>query len=175
MLIRPYSFRLLQRFPLATQSSLHLSERLWHLHCQRTSAAIPCLPPKDVNGRTLCEGVKQAAVFNLQTVCLVFWSRTIPAYITSLQPGDWIKSGHGVCQCPGATIVPSQSHRALSGGSSCSLSGVRWNYSKPWKKNPLFVKALFIVTPHSFFFCPEQIQDKKAHEVIWCSISKVEM
>lgn len=57
-----------------------------HLCCH------PCLPPKEVNEQTLCEFVKQAAVFNLQTVCLVFWSRTIPAYVTSLQRG--IGSSH---------------------------------------------------------------------------------
>lgn len=48
--------------------------------------------------------------------------------------------------CP----VRLHSHRTLSGGTLCSVSGVRWNYSRPPKENPLFVKAPFIVTPHFF-------------------------
>lgn len=116
------------------------------------TVSTPLLPPlltSDVSTQTdMMSGcLKQAAVFNLQTVYLVLWSRTIPAYITSLQPG--IGSSH---------TKASVSARGHNGAQSGPQSAQWWEFMlsvrcqvqlfQALKKNLLFVKALFIVTPH---------------------------
>lgn len=175
LIISSYSFRLPQRCPLAAQPSLHLcdSEWLWHLHCQHTSAAIPAITFDRSEQTGIMWGcVKQAAVFNLQTASLVFWSRTIPAYITSLQPG--IGSSHAMA---------SAGARGHNGAQSDPQSAQWWEFTLSVRCQvelfqALKEKSIVCESPvhcHTRFFCPEQILDKKAHKVIWCSTSKVEM
>lgn len=111
-------------------------------------------------------------MFNLQTACLVFWSRTIPAYITGLQPG--IGSSH---------TTASASARGHSGAQSEPQSAQWWEFTLSVRCqvelfHGLKEKSIVCESPvhcHTTFFCPEQIQDKRAHKVISCSASKVEM
>lgn len=173
MLISPYSFRLLQCFPLATQASLHLSdsEWLWHLHCQHSSAAIPAYLQGSKRTDIIWGCVKQAAVFNLQTVCLVFQSRTVPAYITSLQ---WIGSSHATMSvgARGPQLCPVRAtERSVVGvHAHCQVSGEI--IPGPERKIHCLWKPCSL---SHYIFRPEQIQNKKVHKVIWCSISTEEM
>lgn len=116
----------------------------------------------------------QAAAFSLQTVGrLVLWSRTIPAYVTSLQPG--IGSRHGVCRCPGGhnraqSDFTATERSAVGRYAQCQVSG--GIIPGPRKKNPPFVKALFIVTPHFFLpsATPGQAGSSDEPLVEWTSV-----
>ena len=156
MVMGLYSFRLPWQLPLTTQLSLHLSGSgwLWHLHCQHTSTAISTyldrMKKRRKMGKHYTNYSKQCSMFNLSSLGLVSWSRTItvhqPYYLGLDQVIPWLLS------VPKATLAPSQTSQPQSsqspGGSSCSVSGVRWSYPGTGTRTPLFVKAPVIVTPH---------------------------